>query len=181
MFLHRPLVVVGLSTTYQAHGGLLTRVVDALGRLPVRALATSGSVRLSGPPPANVHVERFVPHAQVLPHADVVVTHAGHGTVIAALANGVPLVCLPIARDQPDIAARVEWHGAGVRLSPRSSPAGIAAAVQRIQSDPAPRAAARRMADRIAAEDGNAAVTELEALAAAGPGGLEAAGGREAS
>jgi UDP:flavonoid glycosyltransferase YjiC (YdhE family) len=117
----------------------------------------------------------------VLPHADAVVTHAGHGTVIAALAHGVPLVCLPISRDQPDVAARVTWHGAGVRLSSRSSPARIATAVQRILSDPAPRAAARRLADRIAAEDANTAVTELEALAAAGLRRVKAAGRSEAS
>lgn len=172
----RPLVLVGLSTTYQAHEGVLARVVEALGRLPVRALATSGSVALAGPPPANVHVQPFVPHAQVLPHADAVVTHAGHGTVIGALAHGVPLVCLPISRDQPDVAARVTWHGAGLRLPSRSSPARIATAVQHILDDPGPRAAARRLADRIAAEDGSTAVTELEALADGRPRGAEAAG-----
>ncbi|MGH2557106.1 MAG: glycosyltransferase, partial [Actinomycetota bacterium] len=108
----RPLVVVGLTTTYQAHGDLLHRIVAALGTLPIRALATTGRLELGDPPP-NVHLARFVPHPRVLPQADAVVTHAGLGTVHAALAHGVPLVCLPIGRDQPDNAARVAWHGAG--------------------------------------------------------------------
>jgi MGT family glycosyltransferase len=142
----RPLVVVGLSTTHQAHDPLLERIVAALAILPVRALVTTGGATLRSTPPANVHVARFVPHAQVLPEAAAVVTHAGLGTVHAALAHGLPLVCLPIGRDQPDNAARVKWHRAGLRLSPKSSPAVIRAAVERVLRDPAFAASARRLA-----------------------------------
>jgi MGT family glycosyltransferase len=147
----RPLVVVGLTTTYQAHGDLLHRIVSALGTLPVRALVTTGRIELGDPPP-NVHLARFVPHPRVLPQADAVVTHAGLGTVHGALARGVPLVCLPIGRDQPDNAARVVWRGAGLRLSPKSSPAKIAAAVERVLGDPAFGASARRLAAAFAEE-----------------------------
>ena len=120
----RPLVVVGLSTTYQAHDPLLERIVAALATLPVRALVTTGGMEASVDatrqrPPRPLRAPR-----QVLPQAAAVVTHAGLGTVHAALAHGLPLVCLPIGRDQPDNAARVEWHGAGLRLSPKSPPVG---------------------------------------------------------
>ncbi|MEO6208298.1 MAG: nucleotide disphospho-sugar-binding domain-containing protein, partial [Candidatus Limnocylindrales bacterium] len=135
----RPLVVVGLSTTHQGHDSMLERIVGALATLPVRALVTTGGAALRSTPPANVHVARFVPHGQVLPEAAVVVTHAGLGTVHAALAHGLPLVCLPMGRDQPDNAARVEWHGAGLRLSSKSSSATIGAAVERVLVDPASR------------------------------------------
>lgn len=124
----------------------------ALATLPIRALVTTGGATLRSTPPANVHVARFVPHAQVLPQAAAVVTHAGLGTVHAALADGLPLVCLPIGRDQPDIAARVEWHGAGLRLSPTSSPAVIGSAVERVLRDPAFAASARRLAAAFAEE-----------------------------
>jgi UDP:flavonoid glycosyltransferase YjiC (YdhE family) len=147
----RPLVLVGLSTTYQAHSGLLERIVSALGALPVRALVTTGPIQLGESPP-NVQLARFVPHARVLPHADAVVTHAGLGTVHAALAHGLPMVCLPIGRDQPDNAARVVWRGAGLRLSPKSSPARIAAAVERVLEDEALTRSARGLATAIAAE-----------------------------
>ena len=142
----RPLVVVGLSTTHQAHDPLLERIVAALATLPVRALVTTGGATLRSTPPDNVHVARFVPHAQVLPEAAAVVTHAGLGTVHAALAHGLPLVCLPIGRDQPDNAARVESHGAGLRLSATSSPAVIRAAIKSVLGDPAFAASARRLA-----------------------------------
>jgi MGT family glycosyltransferase len=164
----RPLVVVGLSTTHQAHDPLLERIVAALATLPVRALVTTGGATLRSTPPANIHVARFVPHAHVLPRAAAVVTHAGLGTVHAALAHGLPLVCLPIGRDQPDIAARIEWHGAGLRLSPKSSPAMIRAAVERVLGDPAFAASARRLAAAFAGERAaERAPSALEAVASA--------------
>jgi len=162
----RPLVVVGLSTTHQAHDAMLERIAAALATLPVRALVTTGGATLRSTPPANVHIARFVPHAQVLPEAAAVVTHAGLGTVHAALAHGLPLVCLPIGRDQPDNAARVEWHGAGLRLSPKSSPEVIRAAVERVLSDPAFAASAGRLAAAFAEQrPAQRAQSALEALA----------------
>jgi MGT family glycosyltransferase len=148
----RPLVVVGLSTTHQAQDSLLERIIEALATLPVRALVTTGGADLGGSPPPNVHVARYVPHARVLPDAALVVTHAGLGTVHAALAHGLPMVCMPIGRDQPDNAARVAWHGAGVRLSPNSRADRIAATIRGVLDDPAFRASARRLAASIAEE-----------------------------
>jgi MGT family glycosyltransferase len=169
----RPLVVVGLSTTYQAHDRLLEHIVTALATLPVRALVTTGGIELRSTPPANVHVARFVPHSSVLPQAAAVVTHAGLGTVHAALVHGLPLVCLPIGRDQPDNAARVAWRGAGLRLSPKSSPRVIRAAVERVLLDPAIRAAAGRLAAAFAEErPAELAPKALEAVGQAGSTGV---------
>jgi len=162
----RPLVVVGLSTTHQAHELMLERIVAALATLPIRALVTTGGATLRSTPPDNVHVARFVPHAQVLPEAAAVVTHAGLGTVHAALAHGLPLVCLPIGRDQPDNAARVQWHGAGVRLSPKSSPEVIRAAVERVVGDPPFATSAGRLAAAFAEQrPAELAQSALEAVA----------------
>src|SRR5262249_15248697 len=89
----RPLVLVSLSTTYQDQSDLLRRLVAAVSELPVRALITVGPAldAKQFPSTANVNVQRFVPHSLVLPVASLVVTHAGHGTVMAALLHGVPL------------------------------------------------------------------------------------------
>lgn len=162
----RPLVVVGLSTTYQAHEELLANIAQALERLPVRSLITTGQGITMPKRYDNVHVEPFVPHPRLLPHADVVVTHAGHGTTMAALAQGVPMVCLPVGRDQPDIAARVVWHGAGIKLSPRSKPNKIAGAISQVLGDDTFRRSARQLADAIAAEEPHLrGVEALEQLA----------------
>jgi UDP:flavonoid glycosyltransferase YjiC (YdhE family) len=163
----RPLVVVGLTTTYQAHGALLNRIASALGTLPVRALVSTGHLRVDAAPP-NVYVASYVPHVRILPHAAAVVTHAGLGTVHAALVHGVPMVCLPIGRDQPDNAARVVYRGVGVRLPPTSNVAAIAAAIDRVVHDDALRGSARRLAQAI--RDGQppeAGAVALERLAAA--------------
>jgi UDP:flavonoid glycosyltransferase YjiC (YdhE family) len=145
---------------------MLERIVAALATLPIRALVTTGGATLRSTPPDNVHVARFVPHAQVLPEAAAVVTHAGLGTVHAALAHGLPLVCLPIGRDQPDNAARVQWHGAGVRLSPKSSPEVIRAAVVRVLGDPAFALSAGRLAAAFAEQrPAELAQSALEAVA----------------
>jgi UDP:flavonoid glycosyltransferase YjiC (YdhE family) len=115
-----PLVVVAFSTTYQEQSGALQRVIDALGMLEARGLVTLGpaldAATFRAPP--NVIVRSSAPHSLVFPHAAAVVTHAGHGTVIRALACGVPLLCMPMGRAQPGNAARVVARGAGLRLAP---------------------------------------------------------------
>ncbi len=71
-------------------------------------------------------------------------THAGHGTVLKALAAGVPVVAMPLGRDQLDNAARVVHHGAGLRLKPKAKPDAIAKAVRRVLEEPSFSAAAER-------------------------------------
>jgi MGT family glycosyltransferase len=163
-----PLVLVGLSSTFMDHADVLRRIVEGLGTLPVRGLVTTGPAldpeAVDGP--ANVQVVRSAPHSEVLKHAAAVVTHAGHGTVIKTLAAGVPQVCLPLGRDQLDNAARVAFHGAGLRLKPKADPRAIAAAVKRVIDEPAFAQNARRLAEAIADDlREDRAVAELEELA----------------
>jgi MGT family glycosyltransferase len=163
-----PLVLVGMSSTYMDHADVLQRVTTALGRLRVRGVVTTGpSIPVEAiEAPANVTVVERAPHREVLRHASAVVTHAGHGTVIKALAAGVPVVALPLGRDQLDNAARVAHHGAGLRLKPNAKPDAIAKALRRVLDDPAFAANAERLAAAIAAETAeDRAAQELEALA----------------
>ena len=171
-----PLVLVGLSSTFMRQESLLGRIAAALGELPVRGLITTGpSVEPDTvAAPANVTVVRSAPHSEVLRQAALTVTHAGHGTVIKALAAGVPVVALPMGRDQLDNAARVVYHRAGVRLKPSAKPGAIAAAVREVLGDASYAAGAQRLAAAIAEElREDRAVRELEELAV-GPKRLEA-------
>ena len=166
----RPLVLVGLSSTVMRQEGLLQRAADALGQLDVQGLITTGPAvdpALIAAPP-NVTVTRWVRHADVLPHCSAVITHGGHGTVLKALIAGVPLVVVPLGRDQPDNAARVVHAGAGIRLRRNASVGALSAAIARAIKDPRYRAAAERMACQLAADrDDNLVVDELERVAAA--------------
>jgi MGT family glycosyltransferase len=163
----RPLVVASLSSTFQNQRDLLQRIIAALGTLEVRGLVTLGPA-MAGEPfdvPGNVVAVPSAPHARVFPHAAAIVTHAGHGTVMRALAHGVPLLCLPMGRDQDDNAARVVARGAGLRLRPSARPPRIAAAVRRLLDEPGFRAHAAdlgRIIQDDVAED--RAVKELEAI-----------------
>lgn len=167
-----PLVLVGLSSDYQGQSDLLRRIVAALETLPVRAVLTTGHGidPASIQAPANVHVVKAAPHNAVLREAALAVTHAGHGVTIKSLAAGVPLVCLPMGRDQLDVAARVVHAGAGLRLEPTAAPAEIASAVERILGDPSYRQAAARIAAAISEETAtDRAVEEIEAVLASTP------------
>jgi MGT family glycosyltransferase len=164
----RPLVIASFSTTFMDQQDLARRTVEALGALPVRGLVTTGPA-IDGaalPRAANVEIRAFVPHAAVLPHADLMVTHAGLGTVHAALSAGVPLVCIPHGRDQDDVTARVVFHGAGVRAKRNVTPPKLAEVVSGALADPAHAAGAQRMGEVFRQEDGAArAADELESLA----------------
>jgi len=117
-----PLVLVGFSSTFQDQAPVLQNVVTALGGLPVRALVTLGEMLPDGEvqPTASVVVVRSAPHREIRRQASLLITHCGHGTTMKALTAGVPIVCIPMGRDQNDTAARVVHVGAGVRLRPRS-------------------------------------------------------------
>ena len=165
----RPLVLVALSSTVMCQEDLLQRTAEAVGRLPVHALVTTGPavdpavIRA----PQNVSVRRWVRHADVLPSCSAVLTHGGHGTVIKALAAGVPLVIAPLGRDQPDNAARVIHAGAGLRVRKNSDGAMLQRAIARVLDDHRYQAAARRMAQILAAErDDGLVIDELERAAA---------------
>jgi UDP:flavonoid glycosyltransferase YjiC (YdhE family) len=103
--------------------------------------------------PPNAEVTGLLRHSALLPHADLVVTHAGLGTVTAALAFGVPMVCLPLGRDQFNNARLVEEIGAGVALDNEAEPGAIAAAVTRLLSAGAPeRRVVSALSEQIAAQ-----------------------------
>ena len=163
----RPLVVVSFSSTFQNQRAVIERSINALGTLPVRGLVTLGPAisRTSLQLPDNVVAVESASHAQVFPKASLVITHAGHGTLMRALANGLPLICLPMGRDQNDNAAKVAYHGAGIQLSPKAKASSIHRAVTRILENPAYRKSAGRLqADILSDAKKDIAVKELEKL-----------------
>jgi len=161
----RPLVLVAMSSTFQNHVECLQRIAEALGSLPVHGIVTTGPA--VGPDeiraPANVSVVASAPHHEVMRRASLVVTHGGHGTVIKALAAGLPLVVLHHGRDQADNAARVTTRGAGVAVSRRASSRRIARAIAQVIESSAYRSAAEKLGRTVRHDaEGGTVVTELE-------------------
>jgi MGT family glycosyltransferase len=157
-----PLVLISFSTSYMNQRALVQRVLDAVGGLPVRALLTAGPALEIGQLqiPANTRTVAFIPHRTVLPQVALVVTHAGWQTINAALADGVPLVCVPDGRDQPDNAARVLASGAGVRVRKNASPRKLRRVIAQALGDRALEQGAQRMAEVLGRSDGALAVAE---------------------
>ena len=163
----RPLVLVSLSTLAQGQAAVMQRVIEALALLPVRGLVTLGPALdpAQFKAPSNVRLEAFVPHSAVLPHAKATVTQCGLGTLMKALAHGVPVVCIPLVGDQPENAARVVAHGAGIRLERGAISEQIRSAIQRVLTQPRFGESARRLAEILAKEDGaQKAGEEIEAV-----------------
>jgi UDP:flavonoid glycosyltransferase YjiC (YdhE family) len=143
-------------------------VIEALSTLPVRAVVTVGRMLDGGEVTAtdNVVVVASAPHGEILRDASLAVSHCGHGTTMKTLAAGVPMVCIPMGRDQNDTAARVVHHGAGVRLSPNASVAKIRHRIQLVLGDDGFRTNASRLGSAITSEALTSnCVSELQTLA----------------
>lgn len=169
----RPTVYFTLGTVFDMESGdLIARALAGLRELPANVVVTVGD-RVDLPPqPDNVRIEAHVPHSVLLPRCDLVVSHGGSGTMVDALAAGVPQVVLPIGADQPLNAARCEALGAGVVVDPlRATSAEIGAAARAALEQPSYRAAAQRVRREVLAlPDAGHAVALLERLVSGGSG-----------
>ncbi|MET0818878.1 MAG: glycosyltransferase, partial [Solirubrobacteraceae bacterium] len=99
----RPLVYLTLGTYVSGHVDSLRAAAAGVGALDVDALVTvgpGGDASGLGPLPGSVRVERFVPQGVLMPHVDVVAHHGGSGTMLGALAHGIPQLLLPHGADQ---------------------------------------------------------------------------------
>jgi UDP:flavonoid glycosyltransferase YjiC (YdhE family) len=100
--------------------------------------------------PPNVRVEQFVPQATVLPSCAAVISHGGSGTLLGALAAGVPLVLLPQGANQFENAWRCERIGVAAALFPEQATApAITAALDAVLGEPSYREAAARVQGEI--------------------------------
>ena len=167
----RPLVYVSEGTAQVRAPVLLRAAVEALRQLPADVIVTTGRHRDPSEIglehlPANVRVERFVPHGALFPKLRLVVTNGGSNTVRGALQAGVPLVVVPMEWDQLENAQRVAEAGAGLRVPlGRCTPRSLRAAVERVLGGDT----FKRRAERIAASfarygNGTRAAELLEAL-----------------
>lgn len=112
-----PIVLVSTSSIRQADAVLARTALQALADEPVHVVATfPAGVPDDLAVPANATVRQFVPHGLVLDRACCAITHGGMGTTVKALDRGVPVCVVPFARDQAEVARRVEVAGCGVRL-----------------------------------------------------------------
>jgi UDP-N-acetylglucosamine transferase subunit ALG13 len=115
-------VYVTLGTTFNTSpsaAALLDRLVSVFVGQRINAIVTvgrDGDVGRFAGSGRNIRVRDFINQDAVIPHVDAVLSHAGAGTSLGALAHGIPHVMIPFATDQHRIAARVAGLGAGLLL-----------------------------------------------------------------
>ncbi len=168
-----PLVYVTFGSVAAGFGffpAVYRAAIDALAGLDARVLVTTGHAgdpAALGVLPRNVHVERWVPQADVMPHAAAMVCHGGFGTLRAALCAGLPLAVVPLFADQPYNARRVAELGAGIALDGPVGIPGLGRAVRALLDDPSYGTAASAVAaDAAALPPVAGAVAVLEELVA---------------
>ena len=126
-------------------------VLAGLAEVDADILFTVGSADRStlGPVPPHIHIESYVAQ-DVAMSCDVVVSHMGSGTTVAALSRGLPLVGVPLFADQHHNAERVSTAGAGLTVQARSAASDLPAALDKVLTDPGFAESARSIADDIA-------------------------------
>jgi MGT family glycosyltransferase len=134
----QPRILVSFSTTMQGQRRVIERCIRALARERVRVIVTLGPAVPAGDFPAadNVDIVQSASHDEIVPTCAAVVCHGGHGTMVRSIMHGVPLLCMPMGRDQHDNAARIVQRGAGLRLPAWAGAGRIRRAVRRLVFEP---------------------------------------------
>lgn len=151
----RPRVLVSFGSVY-SDPAVVGAVVDGVtdSGLDLEVIVTAGVLtRPEDVPVADprVQVVPFVPLDELLQGVDLVLTHGGAGTTLAALSKGIPLVVVPQGADQFLQAAAVERAGVGRSLPPGSpDPAVLREAVQDVLTQPRYARAAQAVAVQVA-------------------------------
>ena len=145
----RPLLYASLGTLQNGSEALFKVIAQACAGLDVQlVMSLGGGIDPSrlGPLAGDPLVVRFAPQLELLKRAALVITHAGLNTVLESLSEGVPLVAVPLANDQPGVAARLKARGACVVVSRhRLNPARLRKAILRVLRDPRYREAAQAL------------------------------------
>jgi len=161
----RPLVYASLGTLQNGRDETFRIIAAACAGLPVQLVISLGgglAPERLGTLAGDPIVVQYAPQLEIISRSAVVITHAGINTVLESLAEGVPLVCIPIGNDQPGISARVAARGAGV-VVPRSSlnAKRLRSAVRAVLEDESYRGAASRVQASIQQMDSLERAAEL--------------------
>jgi UDP:flavonoid glycosyltransferase YjiC (YdhE family) len=160
-----PLVYFTLGTVFMGDGTLFAAVISGLRDLPIRLIVTVGphdDPGALGEQPPNVHVARYLRQSDLLPLCAAVVSHAGSGTLLAAMAAALPQLCLPQGADQFGNAAACARAGAGIQIQPEHIASDtVRDAASCLLTETSYREQASNLADEIAGMPSPSAVADV--------------------
>ncbi len=112
----KPLIYASLGTLVNSQVDVFNKIAAACEGLDAQlVISLGGSAIPESLPnlPGNPLVVEYAPQLELLQKVTLTITHAGLNTTLECLTNGIPMVAIPIALDQPGVAARIAWTGAG--------------------------------------------------------------------
>ena len=115
----QPLIYASLGTIQNQLMPIFQTIAAACQTLEAQLVISLGGgqqslgIALAG----NPLVVDYAPQLDLLPKTALTITHAGLNTTLECLAQGVPMVAIPIANDQPGVAARIAWSGVGEAIA----------------------------------------------------------------
>jgi zeaxanthin glucosyltransferase len=145
----RPLIYASMGTLVNGLKNVYRTILEAVSEFPDMQVVLSVGRNVDrndlGPIPTNTIVVPIAPQIELLKRATLCITHAGQNTTLEALAQGVPLVAIPIGYDQPGVASRIAYHGVGefVELGDLSK-YRLSELIAKVTSNPSYRDKARR-------------------------------------
>ncbi|AFY75970.1 glycosyltransferase, MGT family [Pleurocapsa sp. PCC 7327] len=149
----KPLIYASLGTLQISKYDVFHCIAAACEPLDVQLVITHGggmNEEQAQKLPGSPLVVSYAPQLEVLAKATLAITHAGLNTVLDALSYGVPLVAIPITFEQPGIAARLQWTGAGQMLPvSRLSVSRLRTAIQQVLTEKSYRQNAERLRDSL--------------------------------
>jgi len=166
-----PLLLVSLGTSVNRRPDFFRRCAESFAGTPWHVVMTLGAgvdPEALGPLPPNVEAHSWVPHPTVLAHATAFVCQGGHGSLMEAFHQGVPVVVVPHQPDQRATARRVAELGLGRLITPEHLDGrALRAAVDGIAVDGGVRRRVREMSRALRTAPGPVAVADrLEAVMA---------------
>jgi len=112
----KPLIYASMGTLQNRLINVFEKIAAACANLDAQLIISlGGSAKPESLPKlaGNPLVVEYAPQLELLKKATLVITHAGMNTTLETLTNGIPMVAIPVTNDQPGVAARVVWAGAG--------------------------------------------------------------------
>jgi zeaxanthin glucosyltransferase len=161
----RPLIYASLGTLQNRVAGTFQVIAEACSGLDAQLVISTGNgvaPKALGDLPGRPVVVPYAPQLELLRRAALAVTHAGLNTVLDALSAGVPIVAIPVTNEQPGIAARIGWAGAGEAITlKQATPDRLRSLIGKVRQDPAYRSAAEQIRDSMRSSGGAPRAAEL--------------------
>jgi MGT family glycosyltransferase len=112
----KPLIYASMGTVQNRLQNVFYSIAEACQGLDAQLVISLGAAlepEALADLPGQPLVVKYAPQLEILKRATLTITHAGMNTTLESLSNGVPMVAIPITNDQPGVAARIVWTGAG--------------------------------------------------------------------